>query len=116
MIWLIVLTVLFIVLIGILLFIISNLYRQNEQFETYIKEAETREKQIFKEAENYYLAMLKLFTEAKQTIDAVDKRGSFSSDDEVGFAFKIIKIAIDNVANQLEELNKEQSESKEEKA
>lgn len=115
MIW-IILTILLFIVCCLQFFFLSNLYNQNKQFEGYIQETSDKLSAVYKEAENYYLAMLKLFTEAKHTMDAVDKRGSFSSDDEVGFAFKIIKIAIDNVANQLEELNTEQSETKEEKA
>ena len=33
----------------------------------------------------------------KEQIDAVDKRGSFSSDDEIGFAFKEIQENVDEV-------------------
>lgn len=33
----------------------------------------------------------------KEQMDGVDKRGSFSSDDEVGFAFKEIKESIEEV-------------------
>ena len=35
--------------------------------------------------------------DTKERIDGVDKRGSFSSDDEIGFAFKEIQESVDEV-------------------
>ena len=39
----------------------------------------------------------------------IDKRGSFSSDDEVGFSFKVIQKAIEVVTVKLREMRKEAS-------
>lgn len=49
--------------------------------------------------------LLKLFLEVRKRIDSVDKNGSFSSDDEIGFAFKIIEGTINNLVEKLNEIN-----------
>lgn len=58
---------------------------------------------------NYYdlllRNLLKLFLEVRKRIDSVDKNGSFSSDDEIGFAFKIIEGTINNLVEKLNEIN-----------
>lgn len=101
--------ILIIILLG---FFIYNLYQQNAQLEEFIKETEKKEVKIYEDAQKYYLAFLHLFTEAKSQLDRVDKKGAFSSDDEVGFSFKVIKTAIDNVVVQLETLKPETEDDK----
>ena len=91
-------------------FIVYNLYQQNQQLEEFISNTNKRESKIYEDAEKYYRAFLKLFTEAYQEMERVDKRGSFSSDDEVGFSFKVIITSIKNVKDKLTELKEEQTQ------
>ncbi len=48
--------------------------------------------------------LLKLFIEAKATLSKIDKNGAFSTDDEVGFAFKLINSVIIELSFKLQEL------------
>lgn len=50
---------------------------------------------------NYLKNLLALFVSASKKMEAVDKNGSFSSDDEVGFVFKIIKGVIADLLGNL---------------
>lgn len=100
-------------IIIVLGFFVFNLYKQNEQLEIFIKETNDREAKIYDDAEKYYLAFLHLFQKAQSEMDRIDKRGSFSSDDEVGFGFKVIHTAINNVVAQLQDL-KNQANNEEE--
>ncbi len=109
MIYILILTCLIIILLS---FFVYNLYRQNEQLEKFINEVELEKQTLRTEAENYYLAFLNLFYQAQTDMDRIDKRGSFSSDDEVGFAFKIIHTAINNVVLKLQELKDQEEEQK----
>lgn len=87
-----------------------NLYVQVSQFEDYIKKSNKREQKILLEAENYYKIFKGLFEEAYLNIQRVDKRGSFSSDDEVGFAFKVIYNSLSEVNNKIQNLKIEDDE------
>lgn len=104
-IWLLILA--FLIIIG-LCFVVYNLYNQSKQLEEFIIGVDKREKKIYEDAEKYYLAFLQLFTNADSEMSRIDKRGAFSSDDEVGFAFKVIKTCIANVVEQLKRLKDEQ--------
>lgn len=101
---------LLIITIGVLCFFISNLLVQNEQMENEIKKFNKREEKMYNEVENYYKVFLALFTEAYSNMQRVDKRGSFSSDDEVGFAFKVLYSAIQEVQTKLESFKKSNDE------
>lgn len=89
-------------------FFVYNLYRQNDQLEEYIREVDKKEKQIYDDAEKYYLAFVHLFQNAQSEMDRIDKKGSFSSDDEVGFAFKVIHSSLNTVVSKLQEIKDEQ--------
>lgn len=93
-----------VIVIIVLSFFISNLLNQNKQLESEVKKLDKREEKLYIEIENYYKIFLGLFTEAYTNMQRVDKRGSFSSDDEVGFAFKVIYNAIQEVQTKLENL------------
>jgi ABC-type Zn uptake system ZnuABC Zn-binding protein ZnuA len=65
------------------LFIIYNLLRKYEQGEEYIENLET------------WVAMFsKTITDMNKEIKKIDNKGSFSSDDEVGYFFKELKSII----------------------
>lgn len=84
------------------LYVNFNLYSKNsvldEQVET-INEIETR---VIDLVENLLLTYIRILTKLKR----VDSRGSFESDDEVGFVFKSIKTTIEDLKIELENLKK----------
>lgn len=87
-----------------------NLHSQVSVMEEFIKKTNKREEKLYNEIENYYKIFLGLFTEAYSNMQRIDKRGSFSSDDEVGFAFKVIYNSIQEVQNKLETLRIDEEE------
>jgi len=89
--------------------VVYNLYHQSKQLEEFIIGFDKKEKKIYEDAEKYYSAFLQLFLNADSEISRIDKRGTFSSDDEVGFAFKVIKTCIGNLVEKLKELKNEQN-------
>lgn len=65
------------------LYIIYNLLRKYEQGEEYIENLETWVKEFSK-----------TITDMNREIKKIDNKGSFSSDDEVGYFFKELKAII----------------------
>ena len=86
---------------GILLFIIFNLNNQVKQLEDEIQKFNEKEKYLNDELINNYEVFLNIFTDAYTTLIRIDKKGSFSSDDEVGFTFKILMTTIETVKDKL---------------
>ena len=85
-------------------FIAMNLYNQVNQLEQYLEHATKSEEDV----DSYYRYFLGLFTQCYVELQRIDKRGSFSSDDEVGFSFRIVLKAIEDVKIKLEKLRVEQ--------
>lgn len=104
MIYLLILAILIIIS---LCFVAHNLYTQSNELEEFIIGVEKREKEINEDAEKYYTAFLHLFANAQSELVRIDRRGTFSSDDEVGFAFKVIKTSIDNVVLKLKQFKED---------
>tara|TARA_R110000744_G_scaffold97947_9_gene189240 strand:- start:826 stop:1098 length:273 start_codon:yes stop_codon:yes gene_type:complete len=71
--------ILSLILIGAL-FIIFNLLRKYEQGEEYIENLES-----------WVGEFSKTITEMNKQLNDIDKKGSFSSDDEVGYFYKELK-------------------------
>ena len=69
--------------LAITLYIIHNLLRKYEQGEEYIENLETWVKEFSK-----------TITDMNREIKKIDNKGSFSSDDEVGYFFKELKAII----------------------
>jgi len=65
--------IILLVLLIISLYIIYNLNKKTEQYETFIEELKQK------------------VSDTNSNINEIDVRGSFSSDDEIGFYFKYIK-------------------------
>ena len=65
------------------LYIIYNLLRKYEQGEEYIENLET-----------WVREFSKTITDMNREIKKIDNKGSFSSDDEVGYFFKELKLII----------------------
>ena len=101
----VILLILYGIALGVHWLVIYNLFSQNEQLESEVKKAYELNAGNIKKTEVFYQLMYGLFVQAKMDLDRVDKRGSYSSDDEVGFAFKTIQEAINQVKHQLEVLN-----------
>ena len=103
----IVIIIILVIIIFLLIWFIYNLNSQVSTLESYISKLNKRELNHYTEVEGYYKIFLDLFTNAYLEMQRVDKRGSFSSDDEVGFAFKVILNSIESVKGALENLRKD---------
>lgn len=77
----------------ILLFFVINLYRKLISFEKYNEELETG----LNGFGNFLTYIQSKIGQEYSNLKAVDKNGSFSSDDEVGSAFKTIKEIYENL-------------------
>ena len=84
-------------------FVCYNLYSQTVQLEKLYKKQVKKETDI----DNFYRFILGLLTRAKLEMDKIDQRGSFSADDEVGFAFRVIQRAIDETVHQMKSIRVE---------
>jgi rubrerythrin len=88
--------------------VIRNLLVQvdtlTESLQIYSKKIESVEEEAIK----YQKYFLELFTQTYQELQRIDKRGSFSSDDEVGFAFRVILTAIATLKERLGSVQIEQ--------
>ena len=80
--------ILIVVLIILCVFLSYLIYLLAEQIEEYEENVE-----FFKE---WYDKFITIIADADNRLQEVDTRGSFSSDDEVGFAYETIKECIDN--------------------
>jgi len=90
----------FFLLTLLLSFFCYNLFRQNQQLEQYLQDYS----KVETDAETFYKVILGLLIHTQSELDRVDKRGSFSSDDEVGFAFKAIRRSIETCVQQLKSM------------
>lgn len=90
--------------------IINNLLNQINQLETQLDLSSKELEKVETEIVNHYEFFYKIFTEAYLEMDRVDVRGSFSSDDEVGFAFKVLLTSIENVKEKLRVVYGEKTE------
>ena len=94
-------------------FIIINLLNQNKQLEREVgkdfEEVELAEQKV----QVIYEFILRKLIHTKNELDRIDKNGMFSSDDDVGFSFKVIQNSIDLVVNELKQIKVvEEDESK----
>lgn len=92
--------------------IIDNLLTQIKQLENHIEEITDKDDRIEEDVEKYYKYFLEIFTEAYNQMKRVDKRGAFSSDDEVGFSFKVLLKSIEDVSNKLKNMRTNPEEEK----
>lgn len=106
----IIIIVILLIAIIVGLFVFDNLLSQIKQLESYIEELTSKDDKIEEEVLKYYEYFLKIFTEAYVQMQRVDKRGSFSSDDEVGFAFKVLITSIETVKNKLTSMKNPEEE------
>ena len=74
----------------ILLYITINQYFKISKYE----ELAVQSQASYENALNLLNKMIELFASAKVRLSKIDESGTFSSDDEVGFAFKLIDSTI----------------------
>jgi len=103
--WIIGFLILLIIVLGVSIIFLNQ---QVTELELKINEEMLEHQKSKDEIVNYHLYFLKLFSEAYSQLERIDHRGSFSSDDEVGFAFKVIIQTIGDVKTKLEELKLEE--------
>lgn len=84
------------------IYIIWNLLGKLEIMESHNSKLLRNQEKLEADIIKHYDFFIGLFGRAQIQLELVDKRGAFSSDDEVGFAFKTIKTAIEEVKTQLE--------------
>lgn len=97
MIWTITILIILLLIAG---FIIYNLYNQNRQFVEYLDN-------FYEEEERFlliYNLVLKILVHTKIEMEKIDYRGSFRTDDEVGFSFKALQACIDTVATEIDKI------------
>jgi len=82
-------------------FIIKNLLVQNDSLLETIQIYSNKIDSVEVDAIKYQRYYLELITKTYQELQRIDKRGSFSSDDEVGFSFRILITAIENLKQKL---------------
>jgi hypothetical protein len=75
-------------LVVILIFINYNLLRKNEKCED-----------IIKSYENYMINLSNTITFSEQKIKEIDSKGTFTSDDEVGYFFQQLKYLQEQLNN-----------------
>jgi len=81
--------------------VIRNLLIQNDSLVETIQIYSNKIDSVEEEAIKYQRYYLELITKTYQELQRIDKRGSFSSDDEVGFSFRVLFTAIENLKEKL---------------
>lgn len=100
-------------IIIILLYIIYNLYNKNIKLRERVEETYTKNDELY----NHILRISEVIKFSEKKLEEIDEKGSFKSDDEVGFFFISLK-AIQSVLNQFKidyDGSNPTSEDKEEK-
>jgi hypothetical protein len=77
-----------------------NLYLKNTEMEKIIEDFDKLEEDTIK----YHQVILGLISNAYAEFVRVDKRGSFSSDDEVGWSFKLMRDLIKDLTEKIRDL------------
>lgn len=75
------------------IYININLLRKNEAYEDSVTDADSYVFQM----ESWVKELQKRITEANRRLKEIDRKGSFESDDEVGFFFRELKQIMDNI-------------------
>ena len=86
----------------ILVFIIYNLLTQVNRLEDVIGGMSNDSEEVAARAINLYNFVLSALTSTLAEFNRVDKKGSFSSDDEVGFSFNVLRESIEHLRAELQ--------------
>jgi len=89
------------ILLVLCIYIIINQYFKISKYELLYAESVER----FDNSKNMLIRLIELFTAAATRLRRIDTNGSFSSDDEVGFAFKLIDTTIIDLNEKLNAIN-----------
>lgn len=77
-----------------------NLFQKNMELMKHLDKSIKLEDDV----EKFYQVIMKLLVQTYAELERVDKRGTYSSDDEVGFAFKVIYTAIESCKKAVEDM------------
>lgn len=89
-------------------FAVNNLLKQVDTLEKDLDKYGDRIVEVEAESLKYYKYYLKIFSETLSELKRVDKRGSFSSDDEVGFSFRVIVSSIEMLVEKIKSIEIEE--------
>lgn len=109
-------TILYVVLsfctVAILLqwFFIDNLLAQNKKLEEVVKKSLKANDKLNEDVEKYYKVLQGIYTKAYAELTKVDQKGSFSSDDEVGWSFGLILDTIRDITEKLNNMKRTDEE------
>lgn len=81
---------------------IKNLLNQNNQLEESLQIYSNKIESIENDVIKHYEYFMELFSKTYIEMQQIDRRGSFASDDEVGFVFRVLFTAIENVKLKLQ--------------
>ena len=96
-------TILLTIFLSISIYVNYNLYTKVNTYERQINRIIIKDNEYVK----YYEVILKIILEAELEMQRIDFRGSFKSDDEVGFTFNALRTCVQNLANKIKEINEE---------
>lgn len=89
---------------------IDNLLNQNRQLEDVVQKSLKANDKINEEVEKYHRVLQGIYSKAYTEIMKVDKNGSFSGDDEVGWAFGLIKDTVKDITEKLNNMKRTDEE------
>lgn len=89
---------------------IENLLSQNGQLEKIVLKALKANDKINEDVEKYYKVLQGIYTKAYTELTKIDKNGSFSSDDEVGWSFGLILDTIKDITEKLNNFKREDTD------
>ncbi len=105
-------TVYYYILIGVILVLCYIVYNLYNKYRILLKKYDEDILHLETSTINVYKFMLGIFTEGVARMRDIDRRGVFEKDDEVGYAFAVIKEAIEQIKFQLEKLTAEDENKK----
>lgn len=91
-------------------FFLGNLLNQNKQMEEVLGKALKNNDKINEDVEKYHSVLQGIYSKAYTEIMKVDKKGSFSGDDEVGWAFSLIRDTVKDITEKLNNMKRTDEE------
>ena len=92
-----------------MVWVIRNLYVKNAQLEEIVESINLIETNAIK----YHRVLLGILTNAYTEFKRIDHRGAFSSDDEVGWSFRLLKDLIQDLTEKLKQLELDENDERE---
>jgi hypothetical protein len=91
-------------------FFIDNLLNQNKQLEDTVAKSLKANDKLNEDVEKYHRVLQGVYANAYAEIMKVDKKGSFSSDDEIGWAFSLIRDTVKDITEKLNNMKRTDEE------